>query len=31
VENYFRRFLECGIMRFGAARNRCPRSGDDFF
>jgi hypothetical protein len=31
VEDHFRRFLECGIMRFGAARYRCPRCGDDLF
>ena len=31
AEDHFRRFLECGIVRYGVVRFRCPRCGDDLF
>ncbi|MBI5884319.1 MAG: transposase [Elusimicrobia bacterium] len=31
AESAFRRFLECGIHRFGTVRYRCPDCGEDLF
>ena len=31
TEDQFRRFIECGILRFGAVRYRCPACGEDLF
>ncbi|MDD5628859.1 MAG: transposase [Elusimicrobia bacterium] len=31
VVQLFRKYIECGIHRFGVARYRCPKCGDDVF
>jgi len=31
VLDHFRRYLECGILRFGVVRYRCPSCGEDLF
>ncbi|MBI5208750.1 MAG: transposase zinc-binding domain-containing protein [Elusimicrobia bacterium] len=31
VSDHLRRFIECGVLRFGAVRYRCPDCGEDIF